>query len=131
MRFPPQPGVDSGAPAEDTAGHLVDIGAGNADGISPDLVAETGDVETGEVGAGEPGWFHGAAPATAGGVTFFDEQDGVACFTQAVGDGDAAGSGADDDVIVGLVGGEFGACGRLGGCQAGEAWSKDCRSVRT
>ena len=107
--FPPQPSVDSGAAAEDTAGHLIDISARDANRVGPNLVAETWDVEAREVCASEPGWFHGAAPTTAGRVTLLNEEDGVACFAEAVGNGHTSSAGADDDVVVGLVGGELGA----------------------
>src|SRR3569833_571225 len=98
--------------------HLVGIGAGDTNGVVPDLVAQARAVEPGEVGPLEPLGLPGATPSAGGRGSLLDEEDRLSSLGQAVGHGDAGGTRTDDDVVIRLVRGHRAASiGSLGSLQ--------------
>lgn len=104
--LPPQPCVHGRASSQHATRHLVRISARNAGRVHPDLVAETGHVEPGQLRAVQPLRPHGTAPLPRGFGPLLDEQHRVPRLAQLVRHGDTAGATADDDVIPRLVRGD-------------------------
>lgn len=52
--LPPQTRIHGRAAANDAPSHHVDVGARDASGVDPDLVAEAGDVEAGQIRIRKP-----------------------------------------------------------------------------
>src|SRR5690606_37646960 len=84
---PPETGVDGRATAKEAASHLVGVAASNAGRINPDLVAEAGDVEAGEIGALEPLGLPLASPLAGRDGALLDQQDAVASLAEPIGKG--------------------------------------------
>lgn len=101
--LPPETGVDSGTSTEDASGKLVHVTADNAGRVVPDLVAETWNVESGEVLALEPVRLQVTTPAGGGGRALFKKEDLVAGLDEALGDGNTTGSTTDNDVVEDLI----------------------------
>jgi len=105
--LPPETGVDGSSATEHATGHLVGISAGNTSRVNPDLVAEAGNVEAGEVGANEPLGLHGASITTGRRGSLLDQQNALASLAELIRERDTTGTSTDNDVVVGL-----GRCGR-------------------
>lgn len=84
--------------------HLISIGASNTDSVMPDLIAETRDIKTGQVGPLEPVRLHIALMSSAGPRTLLEEEHSLSSLSQAVRQGDASRTRSNDDVVVGLFG---------------------------
>jgi len=122
--LPPERSVDSSSSSENASSHLVDVGASNAGGINPDLVAETGDIETGEVSALEPFRLHGSTPATGRWRALLDQKDALARLRQLVGDGDTTSASTDDNVVVRASGCRCSGASSWAGRCSGRRWSR-------
>lgn len=108
--LPPQTSIDGSSAAQDAASHLVGVGAGDAGTVNPDLVAQTGNVESGQVGALEPLGLHDAAPATRRRGSLLDEEDVETSLAELVCNGNATSAGTNHDVVVGLGRGRLALC---------------------
>jgi len=69
----------------------------------PDLVAETGNVKTGEILTLKPVGLQAATPPSGRDRTLLEKKDLVAGLAQAVSNGDTTSTGANDDIIPSIV----------------------------
>lgn len=98
--LPPETSVNSSSTTKHAAGHLVGISAGNAGRVDPDLVAQTGNVEAGEVSAAEPLGPHGSAIAARRRGPLLDQENALASLAKLIRERNATSAGADNDVVI-------------------------------